>query len=171
MASISSLTVLPSVIGAFILYWILLAIYRVFFHPLANYPGPLGATLTDWYMVYMSMTAQNTYKRYKLHMKYGKVVRVGANELSYSDEESIKDIFGQSMEPRLKLTVFYKGFSLTGRESVFSTTDRNEHGRMRRLLSHGFLPTKRSRLPARDLSNHRTVHHQYRQGQTARRAP
>ncbi|KAL6248542.1 hypothetical protein RBB50_004797 [Rhinocladiella similis] len=109
MASISSLTVLPSVIGAFILYWILLAIYRVFFHPLANYPGPLGATLTDWYMVYMSMTAQNTYKRYKLHMKYGKVVRVGANELSYSDEESIKDIFGQSMEPRLKLTVFYKG--------------------------------------------------------------
>ncbi|KAK6384526.1 hypothetical protein LTS17_002089 [Exophiala oligosperma] len=138
MASISDFAVWPSLVGASTLYWLILIIYRVFFHPLATYPGPLMAKMTDWYMVYMSLTAQNTYKRYELHMKYGKVVRVGANELSYSDEASIKDIFAQSTEPCLKAPAFYKGFSLTGRQSVFSTTDRNEHGRMRRLLSHGF---------------------------------
>ena len=116
--------------------WVI--VYRLCFHPLTKYPGPLAAKLTGLYMIVRSAQCQSTYTRNELHQKYGRVVRVGPNELSFCDEMSIKDIYGQSGEPCLKAPFFYDGFTLTGTVSVFSATDRNVHARMRRLLSHGF---------------------------------
>ena len=102
------------------------------------YPGPLIARLTDLYMVALSAQARSTFARYEMHQKYGAVVRTGPNELCFSDQASIKDIYGQSAQPCLKVSPFYEGFTLTGTHSVFSATDRVGHARMRRLLSHGF---------------------------------
>ncbi|KIW90514.1 uncharacterized protein Z519_09161 [Cladophialophora bantiana CBS 173.52] len=113
-------------------------IYRLFFHPLAKYPGPLLARITGLYMVNQAIRCRDTYTRYELHQRYGKVVRTGPNELCFADAASIKDIYGQSTEPCLKAPYFYDGFTLTGTSSVFSSTDRIGHARMRRLLSHGF---------------------------------
>ena len=115
-----------------------LAVYRMFFHPLAKYPGPIAAKLSDFYMIALTAGGRATYARYELHQKYGKVVRMGPNELCFCDLASIKDIYGQSAEPCLKAPFFYDGFTLTGTSSVFSATDRTVHARMRRLLSHGF---------------------------------
>ncbi len=115
-----------------------LAVYRVFFHPLASYPGPLASKLSEIPAVFYAASMQDTYVRYAQHQKYGNVVRTAPNELCYSDAASIKDIYGQSGEPCLKAPWFYDGFTLTGTSSVFSATDRNVHARMRRLLSHGF---------------------------------
>lgn len=114
------------------------AIYRLFFHPLAKYPGPLAAKLSNFYMIASAARGRATYSRYDLHQKYGKVVRTGPNELCFADVASIKDIYGQSAEPCLKAPFFYEGFTLTGTHSVFSATNRADHARMRRLLSHGF---------------------------------
>ena len=116
----------------------LLVVYRLFFHPLASYPGPIAAKATSIYMTVLAAKGRATYARYDLHQKYGKVVRTGPNELCFSDLASIKDIYGQSAEPCLKAPFFYDGFTLTGTHSVFSATDRPGHARMRRLLSHGF---------------------------------
>ncbi|CAK7203398.1 hypothetical protein SEUCBS139899_006131 [Sporothrix eucalyptigena] len=121
-----------------LVYWFGLAIYRLFFHPLSKYPGPLLGKLTSLYMTGTTALGHNTYTRYALHQKYGNVVRTGPNELCFADQESIKAIYGQTSEPCRKAPCFYKGFTMTGTESVFSTTDRDLHVRMRRLLSHGF---------------------------------
>lgn len=118
------------------LIWV--AVYRIFFHPLANYPGPLLAKLSDIYRIGIAAQGRATYVRHELHQKYGSVVRTGPNELSFVDMASIKDIYGQSAEPCLKDPFFYGGFTLTGTQSVFSETDRTTHARMRRLLSHPF---------------------------------
>lgn len=112
-------------------------VYRIFFHPLAKYPGPTAAKITSLYMTAFAATGKATYKRYDLHRKYGSVIRTGPNELCFADLHSIKDIYGQSTEPCPKAPFFYDGFTLTGTHSVFSSTDRTEHARMRRLLSHG----------------------------------
>lgn len=120
-----------------ILLTIWVAIYRLWFHPLAKYPGPFFAKISGLYILIAAIQCRDTYTRYGLHQKYGKVVRVGPNELCYADINSIKDIYGQSAEPCLK-TSFYNGFTLTGAHSVFSTTKRYDHARMRRLLSNGF---------------------------------
>ena len=118
------------------LVWI--AIYRIFSHPLAKYPGPVLAKLSDLYMVSAAARCRDTYTRHELHRRYGNVVRTGPNELCFADAASIKDIYGQSSEPCLKAPYFYDGFTLTGLHSVFSTTDRVAHARMRRLFAHGF---------------------------------
>ncbi|KAJ6020737.1 hypothetical protein N7540_006241 [Penicillium herquei] len=117
---------------------VLFILYRCYFHPLAKYPGPFLAKMSENYMIYFTMCARNTYARHELHQKFGPIVRVGPNELSFSDEASIKDIYGQSTNPCLKAPQFYRGFTMTGTESVFSTRDRVFHARMRRLLANGF---------------------------------
>jgi cytochrome P450 len=89
-------------------------------------------------MVKEAIQCRDTYARHALHRRYGKVVRTGPDELCFADAASIKDIYGQSSEPCLKASYFYDGFTLTGNSSVFSSTDRAGHARMRRLLSHGF---------------------------------
>lgn len=103
------------------LLWISVTIiYRLFLHPLARYPGPILAKLSSVYMVSAVAQCRDTYTRYDLHKKYGKVVRTGPNELCFADTPSIKDIYGQSAEPCLKASQFYNSFTLTGLHSVFS---------------------------------------------------
>ncbi|KAH7070316.1 cytochrome P450 [Paraphoma chrysanthemicola] len=131
------LKVLP-VLGLIIVLRVLwIAVYRLVFHPLAKYPGPILAKLSGWYTVSQAVLSRDTYTRYALHKKYGPVVRMGPNELCFADTASIKDIYGQSAEPCLKQPAFYSGFTLTGKNSVFSSTKRDVHARMRRLMSHG----------------------------------
>ena len=47
-------------------------IYRLHFHPLAQYPGPLLGRLTDWYNVYHAWNGDRHIDMHKLHQKYGK---------------------------------------------------------------------------------------------------
>ena len=49
-------------------------IYHLFFHPLANFPGPKLATLTTWYEGYydcLRYKGRYTFKLRDLHEKYG----------------------------------------------------------------------------------------------------
>lgn len=132
-----------------VIYMVSMVTYRLYFHPLWKYPGPLLARVSGLYMLTATLRCHDTYTRDELHRKYGSVVRTGPNELSFVDGRSIKDIYGQSSEPCLKSPSFYGGFTLTGSHSVFSTTDRHIHARMRRLLSHSL--SKRGVLNLEDV--------------------
>lgn len=89
----------------------------------------VGSVLSDWNAPGLT---------HALHQKYGPVVRIGANELSFADLDSIKDIYGQSSQPCLKLASFYDAFSVTGAANIFTESDRKAHSFQRRMLSHGF---------------------------------
>jgi len=56
-----------------ILVQISLAIYRLFFHPLAGFPGPKLAAATFWYEYYYDVTKHGVYlwKIKELHEIYG----------------------------------------------------------------------------------------------------
>ena len=69
-------------------------------------------------------------------MKYGRIVRVGPNELSFSDPVLIKEIYGQGT-PYMK-TAFYVGFDNNRGASLFSTLNQTEHRDKRKLLSNAF---------------------------------
>ena len=57
----------------FITYLTSLAFYRLFLHPLANFPGPRLAALTRYYEAYFDVVqnGQYTFKIAELHRKYG----------------------------------------------------------------------------------------------------
>jgi hypothetical protein len=69
----------------FALYLVSLAIYRLYFHPLAKFPGPKWAALTSWYEAYyeIALAGQYSSKISLLHDKYGRLRLVASAPLSY----------------------------------------------------------------------------------------
>lgn len=98
----------PKVVG--------LIVYRLYFHPLAKYPGPLLARLTNWYAVYHAYQGDKHLDNYFAHLKYGKpnmqhitvltgrvndkrigtFVRIAPNMITINDPAAIK---GKSVFP------------------------------------------------------------------------
>jgi cytochrome P450 len=72
---------------------------------------------------------------HSLHEKYGKVVRIGPNEISFTDIGVINDILGLS-SPFMKAPI-YDSMSVKP-PGVFSLRDKEQHRDRRRLLSHAF---------------------------------
>jgi cytochrome P450 len=79
------------------------------------------------------MSGDRTSTIHALHSKYGPVVRIAPNELSFSDINHIKDIYGQS-------SVFMKSpvYDSFGRRGIFTMRNKEEHRARRKLLSHPF---------------------------------
>ena len=70
------------------------AIYRVYFHPLSRFPGPklYAATPIPWHIAVWKGSCDKVFR--DLHQKYGHIVRVNHDELSFTDPNSWKDIYG-----------------------------------------------------------------------------
>jgi hypothetical protein len=69
------LTVSPAltVFSLLVLYVFGLSLYRLFFHPLAKFPGPKLAAVTTWYEAYYEIVCNGQYshKISELHDVYG----------------------------------------------------------------------------------------------------
>lgn len=48
-------------------------VYRIFFHPLAKYPGPFLAKITDGYQLYHAWKGDRHIDFWRMHQKYGTV--------------------------------------------------------------------------------------------------
>jgi cytochrome P450 len=73
-----------------------------------------------------------------LHKKYGKVVRIGPNDLSWIDEVALRDVWAhrQGHQEFMKDHLF-RTISPDGVYGILGA-DREDHARYRRLLSHAF---------------------------------
>lgn len=58
-------------------------VYRVFFHPLRNFPGPRLAGVTKFWHMYHCRDSKNHLLLNRLHCKYGPLVRTGISWLFY----------------------------------------------------------------------------------------
>lgn len=75
----------------------------------------------------------------ELHEKYGDVVRIAPNELAFSHPQAWKDIMGHHPGARAEMEKydhFYQPVSFGPVDIV--SAHREEHSRLRRLMSHGF---------------------------------
>ncbi|KAF9077841.1 cytochrome P450 [Rhodocollybia butyracea] len=72
-----------------------LFVYRLFFHPLRKYPGPILAALTGWYEAYYNIVKGGglVAEIERLHKLHGPVVRVGPNTLHFNDRQAYHDIY------------------------------------------------------------------------------
>ena len=56
-------------------YWICLALYRLYFSPLAKFPGPKLAAVTLWFEFYYDVIKRGryTWKIAEMHKQYGRI--------------------------------------------------------------------------------------------------
>ncbi|OAL02174.1 putative benzoate 4-monooxygenase cytochrome P450 [Phaeosphaeriaceae sp. SRC1lsM3a] len=88
---------------AWILYYVLLGIYRVYFHPLAKFPGPKLAALTFWYEFYYEIFPhkwQYVWKIKQLHEQYGPIVRINPIHLHIHDHSYVDAIYASGPNHR-----------------------------------------------------------------------
>ena len=112
------------------------AVYNVFFHPLAKVPGPFLASLTTKWIDIHDIAGCKALTVAPIHERFGPVVRIGPDELSFSDPALLKEIYGQAT-PYMK-SALYSHLGVGTHDGIFDTQDREVHKRRRKLLSHVF---------------------------------
>jgi hypothetical protein len=113
-------------------------IYNLFFHPLRHFAGPLEARATRIWYCRKLLSGKVSFEIGKVHAKYGDVVRIAPDELSFNDPAAWNDIYGyrQGKGEFDKDPVFYSVTS-SGRLSIVGAPTKR-HGELRRLMAHGF---------------------------------
>ncbi|PLB54730.1 cytochrome P450 [Aspergillus steynii IBT 23096] len=108
--------------------------YRLFFHPLRHFPGPIGARISNLWLPTQLPKHDAHRKLVALHKKYGPIVRVGSSDLSIIHPSAVPIIYG----PNTRCT---KGswYDMTyPTTSLESMRDPTEHRIRRRAWSPAF---------------------------------
>ncbi|RDW56984.1 hypothetical protein BP6252_13937 [Coleophoma cylindrospora] len=127
-----------AIAGVSLVYTLCRAIYNMYFHPLAKFPGPkvrAGWNLPYFYHLWCGTHDTNLKA---LHDEYGEVVRFRPNSLSFTSSGAWKDIHG-GVGGKKALQKDREFYTITGQESpniIFSNDA--DHSRMRKLVSHAF---------------------------------
>ena len=85
---------------AFSAYCISLAVYRLYFSPIAKFPGPKLAALTLWYEFYYDVVQRGryTWKIAELHERYGLLFSLPASCMDIHVARANADVEGPSYE-------------------------------------------------------------------------
>ncbi|KAM5430386.1 hypothetical protein McanMca71_005682 [Microsporum canis] len=85
----------PMLVGVAFAYYGTLIFYRLFFHPLACFPGPKLAAISRWYEAYYDVIlgGQYTMKIAELHKIYGPIIRISPYELHVIDPAFFETLY------------------------------------------------------------------------------
>ena len=111
-----------------------LLIWRAFFNPLNKLPGPWPARLGNLYFSFVVSKSDAYYKLQALHKKYGRIVRIGSNDLSITDPNIMETAYGRNSEVT-------KGWWYDGDyplSSMHTTRSRVLHDKRRKVWSPAF---------------------------------
>lgn len=78
-----------------------ISLYRISpWHPLANYPGPLPAKLSKWWIVWKERHGKQYLYIQELHNRYGDIIRIGPNEVSIRNADAVAPLMGTNGLPK-----------------------------------------------------------------------
>ena len=110
------------------------AVDNVFFHPLPKYEGPVLWTAFRLPFVKALVSGTLPHQVKSLHEKYGQVVRVAPDELSFTDPAAWRDIYPQNF---LRPREYKDKPSGKAAENLVSASE-PDHARFRRVLAPAF---------------------------------
>ncbi|KAK8066221.1 cytochrome P450 [Apiospora hydei] len=122
--------------------WILgVCLYRLYFSPLAKFPGPKLAALTGWVETYYDVYkgGQFFFKLKEWHAHYGPIVRINPWEVHISDPDAADIVFAGNSQFNKKIEWSYR-FGIP--QSAFDTVDHHLHKSRRAALSPFFSKQK-----------------------------
>ncbi|KAI1371157.1 benzoate 4-monooxygenase cytochrome P450 [Hypoxylon crocopeplum] len=134
-----ALLILPPL---YVVYWLLVFVYRITFHPLAKFPGPKLAGATFWYEFYYDIWPiqyRYMWKIEELHQKYGPIVRINPIHIHINDPQFLDPIYGSGRQKR-NLDPWFSVASDSGMmgESTLQTVDHQKHRVRKNALTRFF---------------------------------
>ncbi|KAH7013981.1 cytochrome P450 [Ilyonectria destructans] len=141
MAIISISFLAPAVLYVTFGYFLVTAIYRVYFDPLAKFPGPWYYAASQIPITIQRIRGDEVATYAKLHQKYGQYVRVAPGELSTINPAAATDVYGHRNAAR-QIPKDFKAYYMKnqrgdGTEGLM-TADDESHRRMRKIFSPAF---------------------------------
>lgn len=131
---VSLLDALKIILCLIITYVIVLPLYRLYIHPLSCYSGPKLLAITNLIHIYHVLRGSWVHKVLALHEKYGPVVRVAPNEISYITEEAWNDIY-KTPRSQEQLKKFLPATPKRFENGLFDNKSDEEHQFIRKKLS------------------------------------
>ncbi|KAF2622216.1 cytochrome P450 [Macroventuria anomochaeta] len=131
----SALTLAVQAGTVLVAYWLIWLVYSRTFHPLAKVPGPVWASLSRTWLMYRMFRGDYQLAQVALHEKYGPLIRIAPNELSYSKPDGVSLIYRLSRP--LEKTDWYhawKGAGLKSQIDMFTITNEKKHTAYRRVV-------------------------------------
>ncbi|KAI0015107.1 cytochrome P450 [Xylariomycetidae sp. FL0641] len=123
---------------AFLVHWLVWVIYTFKFHPLANFPGPRLAAVSEIWLARVWLSGRYPFVIQDLHQRYGTVVRIAPNELSFNSLQAHRDIYStpsRNKKPFVRDPKFYDNGKA---RALFYELDPAVHAQQRRMLAPGF---------------------------------
>ncbi|KAF3007704.1 hypothetical protein E8E13_009541 [Curvularia kusanoi] len=116
-------------------YWLIWITYSCLFHPLAKVPGPRWASVSRTWLMYRMYRGDYQLSHLALHEKYGPLIRIAPDELSYSKPDGVSVVY--RLNNPLEKTDWYhtwKGAGLKSQIDMFTITDEKRHAAYRRVV-------------------------------------
>ncbi|TLD20674.1 hypothetical protein PspLS_08795 [Pyricularia sp. CBS 133598] len=128
------------------MHGVYLAVYRLFFSPIAHLPGPKLAALSFWYEFYYDVILGGRYvfKIKELHAQYGPIVRINPDELHILDPEYYDTLYSGAAQRRDKW--WWSSNMFGNGVAMFSTTSHDLHRLRRSPLNQFFSKRAVSRI-------------------------
>lgn len=121
-------------------YWIVSYASLYWLHPLSKYPGPPLAAVSElWYASSWTSGFWNR-KISEVHQRYGDIVRIAPNELSFATAQAFRDIYGAPSKTR-KLFPKSDRFYDNGHPNIAFVLDPEEHARQHKVFMPQFRPS------------------------------
>ena len=150
---VTTLSVIALVAGSIVLACAIPIVHNIFFHPLAEYPGPLlwRASSLPWKIALLKGTMHHDLMRF--HEKYGDTLRLKPDELSYANAQAWKDIHAHVPgRPEYLKDPIRLPLAPNGVMSIL-VSDTKNHARFRSL----FGPRVQRQRSANTRENHRRI--------------
>ena len=121
----------PALVVILFFGWIISPLFK-----LSGIPGSKTYAVTQWRLAYDEWKGIRTRTIHQLHQKYGPVVRVGPNEISFNSLSALKTIYGAGSG--FERTSFYRMFDAYGHQNLFTFGSTKAHGERKKLLNHAY---------------------------------
>lgn len=128
-----------TLVALFVAFHVVGVIYNIFLHPLRGFPGPFWFRASVLPRSLTNMKGVLLYEVAEMHRKYGPVIRISPNELSFNDPQAWKDIYGRKATRNVfELPHDASFYNPLRREPSILSSARDKHDRTRKILGINF---------------------------------
>ncbi|EXK33073.1 hypothetical protein FOXG_05969 [Fusarium oxysporum f. sp. lycopersici 4287] len=137
VAILSSSQIIWGITCLLFCYIAAVVVYRLYFHPLAKYPGPFWARISAVPAYYYTLRQDRHVWFWQLQEKYGPAFRITPNSVLINTPTGLKTIFNN--KANVKKAEYYKTYPRNVHVmTTWNTIDKTMHARKRRVMNHAF---------------------------------